>query len=66
MEVRERERDGCPRLVTADAHEILMQVGLLKFYEEAISGLKAHSVILRHLIGRWNYHRQAFKVGPDQ
>ena len=43
-----------------------MQVGLLKFYEEVISGLKAHSVLLRHLIGRWNAHRQAFQVGLDQ
>ena len=55
-EVRERERDGFPRPITADTQEILKQVGLLKFYEEAISSLKAHSVLLRHLIGRWNAH----------
>ena len=65
-EARERERDGCPRPITADTQEILMQVGLLKFQEEAISSLKAHSVLLRYLIGRWNAHRQAFQVGPDQ
>ena len=55
-EVRERERDGCPHPITADTQEILKQVGFLKLYEEAISGLKAHSVLLRHLIGRWNAH----------
>ena len=65
-EVREREIDGCLRPITADTQEILMHVGLLRFYEEAISGLKANSALLRHLIGRWNAHRQAFQVGPDQ
>ena len=42
-----------------------MQVGLLKFYGEA-TYLKAHSVFFRYLICRWNTHRQAFQVGPDQ
>ena len=55
-EARERERDGCPRPITADTQEILMHVGLLKFYEEAISSLKANSVLLRHLIHKWNAH----------
>ena len=53
-EARERERDGCPRTITADTEEIL------------ISGIKAHSVLLRDLIGRRNAHRQTFHVGPDQ
>ena len=65
-EARERERDGCPCPITADTKDIFKQVCLLRFYEEAISDLKAHSVLLRHLIGRWNAHRQAFQVGPDQ
>ena len=64
-EARERERDGCPRPITADTQKILKQVGLLKFYEESISGLKAHSVHFKDLIGRWNAHRQVFQVGPD-
>ena len=55
-EARERERDGCPHPITVDTQDILMQVYLLKFYEEAIFDLKAHSVLLRHLIGTWNAH----------
>ena len=54
-EARERQRDGYPRPIIADTQEILMQVGLLKFYEEATS-LKAHRVFLRYLIRRWNAH----------
>ena len=53
-EAREREKYGFPRPITADTQEILKQVGLLKFYEEAISGLKDHSMLLKHLIGSWN------------
>ena len=29
-EARERERDGCPRPITADTQKILMKVDLLK------------------------------------
>ena len=43
-EARERERDEFPHPITTNTQEILMQVGLLKFYEEATSSLKAHSV----------------------
>ena len=64
-EARERERDAYPRPIIANTQGILRQVGILKFYEEYTS-LKAYSVFLRYLIRRWNAHRQAFQVGPDQ
>ena len=59
------ERDAYPRPITATTQGFLIQVGLLNFYEEATS-LKGHGVFLRHLIRRWNAHRQAFRVGPNQ
>ena len=62
---QERERDAYPRPIIADTHDILRQLGLLKFYEETTS-LKSYSVFLRYLIHRWNAHRQDFQVGPDQ
>jgi hypothetical protein len=36
-EVRERERDLYPHLITAMNHVLLRDVGLLKYYEEATS-----------------------------
>ena len=60
-----RERDVYPFPITVDTQGLLRQVGLLKFYEED-SSLKAHSVFLRHLIRRWNAHRQAFQAGVEQ
>ena len=58
-EAQERERDAYPRPITVATQGILRHGGLLKFYEEATS-LKGYGVFLRHLIRRWNAHRQAF------
>ena len=55
-EAWERERDEYPRPIATTTQGLLRKVGLLKFYEEATS-LKAHSVFLRHLIHRWNFHQ---------
>ena len=63
-EAQERERGAYPHPITTATQGLLRQVGLLKFYEEATS-LKGHGVFLRHLIRRWNAHRQAFWVGPN-
>ena len=64
-EARERERDAYPCPITKATQGLLKQVGLLKLYEEANS-LKGHGVLLRHLIRRWNAHRHAFRVGPNE
>lgn len=64
-EVRERERDLYPHPITTMTHVLLRSVGLLKYYEEAIS-LKGHFGLLVHLIRRWDVHRQDFRVGSDQ
>jgi hypothetical protein len=42
----------------------LMDVGLLKFYEEGTS-LRGNSSLLQQLICHWDHGRQAFRVGPD-
>ena len=50
-----RERDlGAPK------------VGRPPQFHEEVTSLKAHSVLLRHLIYKWNAHQQAFQVGPSQ
>ena len=64
-EARERERVMYPRPITTTTKLILREVGLLKFYEEATS-LKGHNGLLAQLIFRWDAHRQAFWVGPNQ
>lgn len=44
---------------------IFRNVGLFKYYEEGTS-LKAHSILLVHLIRQWNYVRkQDFRVSPE-
>jgi hypothetical protein len=48
-EVRERERDLYPHPINETTHFLLMNVGILKYYEEATS-LKGHSGLLVHLI----------------
>ena len=64
-DARERERDMYPRPITTATQALLREVGLLKFYEEATS-LKGHNGLLQQLIFRWNSHRQALRVGPNQ
>ena len=63
-EAQQRKRDAYLHPIKAATQRLLRQVGLLKFYEEATS-LKGHGVILRHLIRKWNAHRQAFQVFPN-
>ena len=64
-EAREMERDLYPHPITAVTHVLLRDVGLLNYYEEATS-IKGHSGLLAHLIRRWDVHRHAFHVGPNQ
>ena len=59
----ERERDLYPLPIIATTRELLRNVGLLKYYEEATS-LKGQFVFLAHLIRCWSFQEQAFCVGP--
>ena len=54
-----------PHSITVATQFLLMEVGLLKFYEEATS-LKGHGGLWRKLIFQWNAHRQDFQVGHNQ
>ena len=58
-EARERERDVYSHPIIAATQGLLIQVGLLKLYDE-VTSLKSHSGLLRHLIRMWNAQRQDF------
>ena len=53
QEAHERESGLYPHPISAMTQVVFRNVGLLKYYEEATS-LKAHSILLEHLIYRWN------------
>jgi hypothetical protein len=52
-------------LLLTTTHVLLRNVGLLKYYQEAIS-LMGHSGLLVHMIRQWDVHRKDFCVGLDQ
>jgi hypothetical protein len=60
---RERERELFIHPITPQTHALLMDVGLLKFYEEGTS-LRGNSPLLQQLICHWDHDRHAFRVGP--
>jgi hypothetical protein len=63
-EARERERELFPHPISQLTHDLLMDIGLLKFYQEGTS-LRGNSLLLQQLICRWDHVRQGFRVGPD-
>jgi len=63
-EARERERDLYPHPISVVTLALLMNVGLLKYYQEATS-LKVHSILFLHLIHQWSVQEQVFHVDPN-
>lgn len=57
-------RDFYPHHIMEKTQGLLINVGLLKFYEEATS-LKGNSRLLVQLIHQWDFPRQALCVSPD-
>jgi hypothetical protein len=62
-EARERERELFPHPISQHTHDLLMDIGLLKFYQEGTS-LRGNSLLLQQLIHHWDHGRQGFRVGP--
>jgi hypothetical protein len=63
-EAKERERELFPLSILHLTHALLMNVGLLKFYQEGTS-LMRNSLLLQQLIYRRDHGRQGFRVGLD-
>jgi hypothetical protein len=61
---RERERELFPHPLSQQTHDLLMDIGLLKFYQEGTS-LRGNSLLLQQLIHHWDHVRQGFRVGPN-
>jgi hypothetical protein len=53
-EARERERELFPHPISQSTHALLMDVGLLKFYQEGTS-LRGNSLLLQQLIHHWDH-----------
>jgi hypothetical protein len=63
-EARERDREAYPHFISQHTHDLLMDIGLLKFYRKGIS-LRGNSTLLQQLIRRWDHGRHELRVGPD-
>jgi hypothetical protein len=64
VHLRERDREAYPRMISQHTHDLLMEIGLLKFYQENIS-LRWKFVLLQQLIRRWDHGRQGIRVDSD-
>lgn len=53
-----------PQPITTNTNHLLMNVGLLNFYEEATS-LREINHFLTQLMHHWDHVHQAFRVGPN-
>jgi hypothetical protein len=63
-EARERDRELYPHPISQHTHDLLMDIGLLKFYQEGIS-LRGNSALLQQLIHHWDHARHGFSISPD-
>jgi hypothetical protein len=62
-EAKERDREAYTHPISQHTHDILMDIGLLKFYHEGRS-LRGNSTLLQLLIHHWYHARHGFRVSP--
>jgi hypothetical protein len=63
-EAKERDMEAYHHPISQHTHDLLMCIGLLKFYEEGRS-LRGDSTLLQQLIRQWDHGRQGFMVDLD-
>jgi hypothetical protein len=63
-EAKERERELFPHHISQSTHDLLIHVGILKFYQESTS-MRGNSLLLQWFIRHWDHGQHGFRVNLD-